>query len=116
MPVRDTRMDADVTAMLTYADDHLGTWVPLQVLDDRLLTRTVRWMVYSKHSPLGWSPDGRVSTARRSYDLQWMMRSPTFKRGDDDQYTRDIHVPGVYVRGLRYGRIKLMEKQRKPQM
>lgn len=116
MPKRDTRMDGEVQALLAYAHDKIDTWVPFQVLDDKLFARTARWLAYSKFSPLDWCPTGRVQDAAYSYDLQWMMRSPTFKRGDENQYTRDIHVPGVYVKGLRYGRLKLRHKTRQPQM
>lgn len=107
MPVRDTGLDEDVHRMIKHAADKLNEWVDFAVdLDEsRQMARTVRWYVYSKMSPLGWSPEGKPQTATHSFDLMWKM--------DGGLWSRDINVPPVLNRdGRRVGRVKVRMKRR----
>lgn len=106
MPVRNAKLDDDVKPLIKYADEHIGTWVPVEVEDYHQFARTVRWFVNSKESPFGWSPEGRPQTATRSFDLMWRLPG-------DDQWTRDINVPGVFKGNFRVGRLKLRIKGRR---
>lgn len=105
MPVHDNTMEAEVRPLLEYAHKKLGEWVEFKVLDDRGLNSTVRWFVYGKTSPFGWSPQGRVQTATYSYDLMW--ETP------NGEWTREIRDTGKYDGGLRIGRLKLRIKKRR---
>jgi len=108
MPVRDTALDEDVHRMIKRAAESPDEWLDFAVSpeDAGQLFRTVRWFVYSKFSPLGWSPEGRPQTAQYSFDIMWKM--------DGGQWTRDIKVaPVLTAKGLRAGRVKLHVKARR---
>lgn len=98
---RDTSQDEHVIPLLTYADEHLDEWCNLITDDARGLTRVVDWMVRSKLSPFGWSPEGKkAGTQQRSYILEWAVPG--------GEWARDVRAPAVTTRdGQRVGRIKL---------
>jgi len=108
MPARDTALDEDVHRLITHAAEKVDEWIPFAVSpeDAPQLFRSVRWFVYSKFSPLGWSPEGRPQTAKYSFDVMWKMPG-------GDVWSRDIKVPEVInADGLRMGRVKLHVKRR----
>lgn len=109
MPVRDTALDEDVHRLVKHAAEQADAWIDFAVSpeDASQLFRTVRWFVYSKFSPLGWSPEGRPQTATYSFDIMWKM--------DGGGWTRDIKVPAILnaKTGLRIGRVKLHVKARR---
>jgi hypothetical protein len=96
---RDDSADEEVTPLLKYADAHLDEWVPFHTDDPRTLRRVVDWMVHSKNSPFGWSPNGRGASQQRSYTIEWSTGG--------GGWTRDINDRPVLHAGRRVGRLKL---------
>lgn len=108
-----TQLEKDVLALLSYAKDHMDTWVPFSLPAEEAehLPRSLRWYVFSKNSPLGWSPQGigNIAHARYSYDLEWQTLAD-----DGPQWARSLHSAsraGVDYMGMKQGRIKLRAKR-----
>lgn len=101
----DTSADDECIELLKYCEEQLGEWVKFTHDDPKLMARTVYWMIYSKYSPFGWSPDGYPTTALRSYRLEWAVKG--------GGYSSHLGMDPVTTRGgARLGRIRLFLPRR----